>query len=223
MLELSKIRDAVRHEGGVSRRLFLAYGAALSSIPLLGRTASPADRRVSFPSDPFKVGVASGDPTERGVVLWTRLAPQPLDPGGGMLPEDIEVTWEVASDDAMHNIVAKGKSAATAKLGHSVHVEVDTLDPDRWYWYRFRTGDAESPIGRTRTMPTANAKPPELRLAFASCQHYETGYFTAYEHMANDELDLVFHLGDYIYETATEEGKDRVRRHNSKKIESLEE
>jgi alkaline phosphatase D len=223
MLDLSKIREAVRREGGVSRRLFLAYGASLASIPLLGRMARPAERRVTFASDPFKVGVASGDPTERGVALWTRLAPQPLDPGGGMPPEDVEVTWEVASDDGMRNVVASGSSAATSKLGHSVHVEVDTLEPDRWYWYRFRAGDAESRIGRTRTMPTADAMPPELRFAFASCQHYETGYYTAYEHMANDKLDMVFHLGDYIYEYGMEEGKERVRKHNSKEIESLDE
>jgi alkaline phosphatase D len=223
MLDLTRIAEAVRREGGLSRRLFLAYGASLATIPLIGRTGRASDRRVSFASDPFKVGVASGDPTERGMVLWTRLAPQPLDPGGGMPQEDVEVAWEVASDDAMRNIVASGTTDATSRLGHSVHVEVDNLEPDRWYWYRFRAGDAESRIGRTRTMPAADASQAELRFAFASCQHYETGYYTAYEHMAKDELDLVFHLGDYIYETGTEDGKDRVRKHNGKEIESLDE
>ena len=83
---------------------------------------------------------------------------------------------------------------------HSVHVEADNLEPDRWYWYRFRAGDAESPIGRLRTMPADDSNPTELRFAFASCQHFESGLYTAYEHMAKEELDLVFHLGDYIYD-----------------------
>jgi alkaline phosphatase D len=109
---------------------------------------------------------------------------------------------------------------ASPELAHSLHVEVDHLAPDRWYWYRFRAGDAESPIGRTRTMPAADSTPEELRFAFASCQHYEAGLFTAYEHMAQEELDLVVHLGDYIYEY---EGKDgKVRKHFGKEIQSLD-
>ena len=100
----------------------------------------------------------------------------------------------------MKNVVRRGTATATPQLAHSVHVEVDGLGPDRWYWYRFHAGDATSPIGRVRTMPADSASPQQLRFAFASCQHYEQGLFTAYEHMADDELDLVFHLGDYIYE-----------------------
>jgi alkaline phosphatase D len=219
MLDLSKLREAVRHEDGISRRLFLAYGASLSALPLLGR-ASRAAKRVSFAANPFTLGVASGDPAERGVILWTRLAPQPFEPGGGMPQEDIEVAWEIATDEAMHDGVQSGKTVASPNLAHSVHVELSNLSPGRWYWYRFRAGDAESPIGRTRTMPAANALPPELRFSFASCQHYETGYYTAYEHMAKDELDLVFHLGDYIYEGAAEDG--RVRKHLGPEIETLD-
>jgi alkaline phosphatase D len=220
MLDLSKLQDAVRYEGGVSRRLFLAYAASLSAIPWLGQRASAAKRRFNFESDPFSVGVASGDPTEKGVVLWTRLAPRPLEPAGGLPPDDIEVSWEIASDGAMRDIVSRGTTVATPQLAHSVHVEADNLAPDRWYWYRFRAGDAESPIGRTRTMPAANATPDELRFAFVSCQHFETGLFTAYEHMAKDDLDLVFHLGDYIYEGAGVDG--RVRKHVGNEIHSLE-
>ena len=93
-----------------------------------------------------------------------------------------------------------GTTVATPQLGHSVHVELGGLDPDRWYWYRFRAGDATSPIGRARTMPVSSSIPAALKFAFASCQHFEQGLFTAYEHMLKDELDLVVHLGDYIYE-----------------------
>lgn len=220
MLDLAKLHEQVRHEGGISRRLFLAYAASLSAVPLLGRESRAAKRRVSFSADPFSVGVASGDPTENGVVLWTRLAPRPLEPGGGMPMEDIEVSWEIASDDAMHHVVSSGTGLASPRLAHSVHIEADNLKPNHWYWYRFRAGDAESPIGRARTMPAAASTPDELRFAFASCQHYEAGLYTAYEHMAKDDLDLVFHLGDYIYEGAATDG--RVRKHVGKETESLD-
>ena len=221
MLNLDRLHEAARTEGGVSRRLFLAYAAALSAVPLSGgRAEGRTARRASFASDPFAVGVASGDPTPRGVVLWTRLAPEPLEPGGGMAPENVEVRWELAADDAMKQVVRRGTAIATPQLGHSVHVEVDGLDPDRPYWYRFRAGDAESPVARTRTMPAPGAQPDELRFAFASCQHFETGLYTAYEHMAKDDLDLVIHLGDYIYEGPGRDGQ--VRKHVGAEIRSLE-
>lgn len=220
-LDLNNLPEAVRREGGISRRLFMAYVASLSTIPWLGRRTAAATRAVAFADDPFTLGVASGDPTPSGVVLWTRLAPKPLEPGGGLQPENFEVTWELASDEAMRQIVARGSAVATPQLAHSVHVEVENLLPDRWYWYRFRIGDAESPVGRTRTMPAADSSPAELRFTFASCQNYEQGLYTAYEHMMQEEIDLVFHLGDYIYENAGKQGG--VRRHLGKEIESLDE
>ncbi len=219
MLQPTEFRRAVLAEGGLSRRLFLAYSAALSSVPLLGNVAQ-ATTRLRNTADPFALGVASGDPNEHSMVLWTRLAPQPLEPFGGMPAEAVEVEWQVAEDDGMRKVVASGKTLATPQLGHSVHAEPRGLKPDRWYWYRFRSRDAESPIGRTRTMPAPNAMPEQLNFAFASCQHFEDGLFTAYEQMAADELDLVFHLGDYIYEY---QGYDnRVRKHLGQEIESLE-
>lgn len=222
MLDLDRIHEAVRYEGGVSRRLFLAYSAALASLPSIGQRAYGSEPAPSFADNPFSLGVASGDPDARSVVLWTKLAPKPLDPDGGMGGEIVSVAWEVAEDDAMKNVVAKGKSLATPQLGHSVHVEVRGLKPGRWYWYRFATGDAVSPIGRTRTMPAANAAPDKLKFAFASCQHYEHGLYTAYEQMAKDDVDLVFHLGDYIYEGPGKDGL--VRKHTgpaSSKIKTL--
>lgn len=221
MFDPSRILDAARREGGLTRRHVLAWAAALPAVPLLGgRAEGRTIRRPSFAADPFTAGVSSGDPTPRGVVLWTRLAPEPLEPGGGMRPEPVEVAWELADDESMKRVVRRGSVVATPQLGHSVHVEADGLEPDRWYWYRFRSGDAESPVGRTRTAPARGAMPDGLRFAFASCQHYEAGLYTAYEHMAAEDLDLVFHLGDYIYEGGARNGG--VRRHVGGELRTLD-
>ncbi|MES2789468.1 MAG: alkaline phosphatase D family protein [Planctomycetota bacterium] len=221
MLDLTQLHSAIRHENGLSRRLFLAYGAALSSLPLLASQTQAARRRkISFSSNPFSLGVASGDPVHDGVVLWTKLAPKPLEPQNGVPPEAIEVQWEIARDEALKDVVQHGTTLAAPELGHAVHVEVTGLQPDRWYWFRFHAGDATSPIGRTRTLPAPAVLPEQLKFAFASCQHYEYGLYTAYEHMAKDDLDLVFHLGDYIYEY---EAKDNlVRQHVGGKCKSLD-
>ena len=168
------------------------------------------------------IGIASGDPDSNSVVLWTRLAPKPLDPDGGMPTEPVAVKWQVAEDEAMERVVATGTEIATPQLGHSVHVEVNELKPDRWYWYRFTAGNEESAIARTRTLPLADSKPDRLTFAFASCQSLEQGYYTAYERMAQDQLDLVFHLGDYIYEYKTG-NQGQVRLHHGKEIDSLAE
>jgi alkaline phosphatase D len=221
MLDLSQLAEIVRYEGCISRRLFLAYAASLSGVPLLGRLAVAAERTPTFSADPFSLGVASGDPNENSVVLWTRLAPQPIEPDGGMPTEACEVAWEIARDEALRDVVQRGTAVAAPQLAHSVHVEVAGLEPDRWYWYRFRAGDAQSAVGRTRTMPAAATTPRELRFAFTSCQNYCDGLFTAYDHMSRDELDLVLHLGDYIYEGASEPSD--VRQHAGKVIKTLDE
>ncbi len=174
-------------------------------------------RAPSFNADPFTLGVASGDPSADGFVLWTRLAPDPLNGGG--IADDVGVRWEIASDDAFRQVVRSGTAAASAELAHSVHVEISGLEADRWYWYRFSAGDAQSPAGRARTMPAPESSPDRLSLAFASCQHYETGFYTAYEHMAAEHPDLVFHLGDYIYEGPAQ---PRIRAHRGEELASLE-
>lgn len=212
-----QLRHAAR-QSGVNRRWFLAYSSALAAIACQNR-ASWADSQPSFSADPFTLGVASGDPDQHGVVLWTRLAPQPLEPFGGMPNVAVQVRWEIAYDEAFKHIVDSGVTVATPQLGHAVHVEVNSLQPDRWYWYRFMAGDALSPVGRTRTMPDPQSMPDKLKFAFASCQHYEQGLFTAYEQMAKDDLDLVIHLGDYIYEGSGAE--NRVRKHHGPEITSL--
>ena len=149
---------------------------------------------------PFTLGVASGDPLPGSVVLWTRLAPEPLTPDGGMPEETVSVRWEVATDEAIEDVVASGTASARPELAHSVHVDVRGLDPDTEYFYRFGVGSVESPVGRTQTAPAPDADLEESRFAFASCQHYPTGYYTAYDNMADENLDLVIQLGDYIYE-----------------------
>lgn len=217
MLNWRRLAEAVRYEGGVSRRLFLAYGAALAALPTWRTRTQASGARPRFDANPFSLGVASGDPDASSVVLWTKLAPKPLSPDGGMKPEPVQVAWQLAEDEAMTKVVAKGTTLAIPQLGHSVHVEAKGLNPNRWYWYRFTCGDAVSPIGHTRTLPTNSVLPEKLKFAFASCQHYEQGLYTAYDQMAKDDLDLVFHLGDYIYEQPNRETAKTVRKHTGPK------
>ncbi|MFM1871548.1 MAG: alkaline phosphatase, partial [Planctomycetota bacterium] len=208
-----------------NRRSFAGFAAAVAGSSWLSartrRSPTTTERRRRFANDPFAMGVASGDPSHDGMVLWTRLVPEPFAPRGGMPNETVTVGWEIANDEAMRNVVQRGTALATVELGHSVHVELQGLQPDRVYWYRFRVGDADSPIGRTRTLPAANAMPQRARFAITSCQNWEQGLFTAYEQMRADDPDLVFHLGDYIYEY--EAGRNgKVRTHHGKEIETLD-
>jgi alkaline phosphatase D len=151
---------------------------------------------------PFALGVASGEPAADGFVIWTRLAPRPLEENGGMPMLGVAVQWDVAEDPGFRRIVRKGEAIARPELGHSVHVEVDGLKPSRPYWYRFSAeGQPPSPVGRARTTPAIGEKPKQLRIGVAGCQHYEAGLYTAYRHLSQEpELDAVFHYGDYIYE-----------------------
>lgn len=211
--------------GGValSRRSFLAGSASFAAAALLSTRArgavGPAPK---FSGHPFSLGVASGDPLPDGVVLWTRLAPRPRERGGGMPPEPVDVSWQVAEDEAMTRIVQRGTATANAAWAHAVHVEVTGLRPDRWYWYQFKAGTELSPKGRTRTMPAAGTLADRLRFAVASCQKYEKGYFTAYEHMAREDLDLVVHLGDYIYEKGDDSRPVEERRHGTGELFTLD-
>ncbi|HEX6048773.1 MAG TPA: alkaline phosphatase D family protein [Gemmatimonadaceae bacterium] len=203
----------------MDRRDFLADLSRLAALTATVPNVWRVTTRPRFAEDPFQLGVASGDPTSTGGVLWTRLAPRPMEPDGGMTGPRVVVTWEVATDEGFGTIVKRGRTTAAPELSHGVHVDVDGLEPDRWYFYRFMTGDATSPVGRLRTTPALGATTP-LRLAVASCQHIEYGYFTAYAHMAREELDLVTHLGDYIYEYGPVAG--RVRQHTGLEIRTLD-
>jgi len=185
----------------LDRRRFLEILAGLGAAHAVPARAT--DRKVSFDSYPFTLGVASGYPAPDGFVLWTRLAPKPFEPGGGLAPEPVPMRWEVAEDESFRRIVASRAEFPGPEWAHSVHAEVRGLRPDRWYWYRFLAGDAVSPVGRTRTAPAAGAAAGRLRFAFASCQHFEHGYYTAHRHIAGEDLDLVIFLGDYIYESSS--------------------
>lgn len=196
------------------RRLLLGSAAAAALATLsAGRTVARESRAPRFARNPFTLGVASGYPLPDGVTLWTRLAPDPLAPDGGLVAGDIPVRWEVAADPAFRALVRSGTTYAEALFGHSVHLDLLGLEPDREYWYRFHAGEASSATGRTRTAPAAGTLPARLRVAVASCQDYEHGYFAAWRRIAADDTDLVVHLGDYIYETTW--GVKLVRSHGS--------
>jgi alkaline phosphatase D len=200
-----------------NRREFLR---ALASLGAAAAGISRATPQPRFAGEPFRLGVASGYPTPNGVVLWTRLLVDPLAPDGGIDPDAVTVRWEVARDEAMRQIVCSGTAEASPEWAHSVHVQVSGLEPSRWYWYRFSAGDAQSPIGRTRTAPAAGALPASLRFVVASCQHYEHGYFGAWRHAAADSPDLVAFLGDYIYEGFG--AKNAVRSHDPGEPQTLD-
>lgn len=188
----------------ISRRTLISAGigagivAALPSAAVAVSTADDAGLR----TDPFMLGIASGEPWPDGFVLWTRLAVNPVaeDGLGGMPSRPVAVQWEVAEDQGMRKVVARGVEQTRTETAHSVHVELRGLQPGREYFYRFRTGKYVSPVGRTLTSPALHETPAALAMAFASCAQYEHGYFTAYRRLAEDHPDLVLHLGDYLYE-----------------------
>ena len=210
-----------------SRREFLKKHAELIATLLpslaLGGIAPfvhGASRRISnLSDDPFTLGVASGDPTPDAVVLWTRLSQEILRENG-IADQAVQVDYELSESPSFQKITRSGSVVASPELGHSAHADVRGLDSDKTYFYRWRIGGATSQIGRTKTAPPASANTEQFRLAFASCQQYEHGYFTAYKHMAEEEFDLIVHLGDYIYERSW--GDNLVRHHEGPEIRSLQ-
>ncbi len=207
-----------------NRRDLLRRAGALAALSIAGATARASEgfaaARPKFGSYPFSLGVASGDPVGDGFVIWTRLAPDPFDPMS-VSSDIVPVIWEVASDARMRNVVQRGVRPATRELAHTVHVEVRGLPPGRPYWYRFRiAGSDASAIGQAWTAPELGAALDRFRFAVASCQHFEQGYFTAYDHMIKDAPQLILHLGDYIYESSW---GDPVRRHDGPEPLTLEE
>ena len=172
----------------IDRRSLLKWMLAAAATPSL------LHARARQGGEPFALGVASGGPDHQSVVLWTRIS------GVAAGTPAVGVRWELAEDEAFRRIVQKGDYSAVPELGYSVHVEPKGLAPDRWYFYRFFTGDAQSPVGRTRTFPAPGVMAQKLRFALASCQRWEAGYYAAYRHMLADAPDCVVFVGDYIYE-----------------------
>ena len=184
----------------ISRRHFiLASAAAASGCQTVERidAESPGDA----PGDtPFSLGVASGDPTAESAILWTRVAPSPF---AAPIDETIDVAWEVATDDAMRQVIASGVATARPELAHCIHVEATNLAPDRHYYYRFQALGGSSPIGRTRTLPSPGTRTDQFRIAMSSCMEYTQGYFTALRDLHTQQPNLVLHNGDYIYESSS--------------------
>lgn len=182
------------------RRVLRALGASALLTAAGGFFPRSVWSQPAFSGNPFTLGVSSGDPAPDGFVIWTKLAPKPLERGGGMPKKLVEVEWAVANDEAMRNVAQKGQAMAYPELGHAVHVEVAGLEPARDYFYQFTVGGERSPVGRSRTFPRAGAALSQLRFAVAGCQRYEAGYYTAYRRIAAERFDFLFHYGDYIYE-----------------------
>jgi alkaline phosphatase D len=171
-------------------------------------------------NEPFTLGVASGQPRPTSVVLWTRLAPQPHEPGGGLPPLAVPVRWQVAADERFASVVREGTVDALPEHAHSVHVLAEGLAPQREYFYRFIAGDAVSRTGRTRTAPPLQADVARLRIALGSCQHYEQGRFAAQREIAQRDLDFVLFVGDYIYESSN--ASYRLRPHEAEPPTTLD-
>jgi alkaline phosphatase D len=190
-------------------QLLTAY-LSLSEIPFASA------KEMVFNQYPFGLGVASGSPSSDGFVLWTRLLGKNID-----RKTPVNLKWEVFEEDRQKTVVARGDAVAIPELAHSLHIEVSGLRPDRWYGYRFIAGEAVSPSGRTRTLPLPDTEVSRLRIAYASCQRWEDGYFSAYRHMLTESLDLVIFLGDYIYESGARK-RPAARGHNLKPAVTLD-
>ncbi|MFE9375847.1 alkaline phosphatase D family protein [Streptomyces sp. NPDC006855] len=209
-----------RHLSSPSRRTVVrAAAASAAAVPVLATaTTTSAAPAPAAGAPAFLHGVASGDPLPDGVLLWTRVTPEPgAEPGSGAGP-DTPVRWEVAEDREFARIAANGVTVASAASDHTVKADVRGLRPATAYYFRFTAGDGvRSAVGRTRTAPAADATTAGLRFGVVSCANWEAGWFSAYRHLAaRPDLDAVLHLGDYLYEYGTGEYTTRgtaVREH----------
>lgn len=211
----------------IGRRQLVGGLGLLAAGPLVAQTREPP----RLPAFPFTLGVASGDPDASGFVLWTRLAPLPDQPHAGLDPVPYPVRWQVAEDEGFRRIADQGEALARPELGWSVHVETARLRPARAYHYRFMAGDHVSATGRARTLPAAGANVGRVRLGVGGCQDYSSGLYTAWADLARQDVDAVFHYGDYMYEYGVRESafnwntgqrEPVVRRHNSPMTFSLD-
>ncbi|WP_310646384.1 alkaline phosphatase D family protein [Limnohabitans sp.] len=191
---------------------------ALAMAPWLTATAQPSEQVRRWRSNPFALGVASGRPRPDSLVLWTRLLIAEEDRASSG-PDALRVQVTVFADAALKRRVQKIDVVTDANRGHSVHVPLQNLQPATDYWYRFSQGDALSTVGHARTAPAANADVQQLRMALASCQHYEHGQYIAHQEIAQQSLDFVLFVGDYIYESTNPQYA--VRQHSSGEPKTL--
>ena len=171
--------------------------------------AGPALQSPKFPTSPFTLGVCSGDPSARRRRAVDAPRARSAERRRHAAQRRSRCSGRSPTDDKLSRVVKSGKTHRVARLGpHGPRGSHPGSSRTRWYWYQFRAGNELSPVGRTRTFPRAKSDVDRLRFAFASCQHFEAGLYTAYQHMAEEDLDLVMHLGDYIYESP---GSDNLR------------
>ncbi len=215
---------------GIARRHLIAGLAGTLAAPALLFRAR-ADANLFISDSPFQLGVASGDPDPRGFVIWTRLTPGPSAPAGRLPARPLAVRYEVSERPSFDRLVAEGEAIARPELGHSVHVTLDGLQPDRVYHYRFIAGGERSPTGRGRTLPAEGAAVDMVRLGVAGCQDWQGGLYTAFRHLAREDCHAIFHYGDYIYEGGPRaslwswglgETVPVVRRHEGPEVVSLD-
>ena len=206
----------------LGRRNFLRGGAqlglAIATCAIPGLAAGAGTRLRSLPNNPFTLGVASGDPTPDSIVLWTKLDSAVVSQANAS-ELGIEVDFEISDSPNFTTIRRKGTVVALPEMSHSVHAEIRGLEPAREYYFRWMVAGENSTTGRAKTAPAAYAEVDNFNFAFASCQQYEQGFFTAYQHMAQEDLDLIVHLGDYIYESSW--GENLVRAHEGPEIHTL--
>lgn len=182
------------HTTDLKRRTLVKGLAASTLIPLLGSNlmgcSDGSDSSfTSVPAD-FLHGIASGDPMTDRVIIWTRLTPQEQG--------RVRVEWEVASDPQFDNMVTSGSGDTSADVDYTVKVDVEGLEPGTRYYYRFLTGDTMSTTGTTRTLPQGTVE--AAAFAVVSCSNYPAGFFNVYREVAEQDVDAVLHLGDYLYE-----------------------
>lgn len=178
----------------ISRRALIqnslfGFGALSLSVGITGCNDS-SDKESSTLQVSFEHGVASGDPLQDRVILWTRLTPNEAS-------ARLQVTWQIAKDQEFKQIIKTDKVTTSASQDFTVKVDATGLIPDQSYFYRFIFGDKISPVGQTKTLPTTTTK---VSFAVCSCSNYPAGYFYVYREMAKQNVDVVIHLGDYIYE-----------------------
>ncbi|PUE29575.1 hypothetical protein B9Z35_10315 [Limnohabitans sp. Jir61] len=198
-------------------QLLQGSAMALALSPWMKDVAATESKLHAWRANPFALGIASGRPRADSIVLWTRLLFSQED--RAVETEALRVDVEVFADANLKRRVQKAEVFTDAYRAHSVHLHVQHLKPSTDYWYRFRQGDAYSPVGHTRTAPALNADVRELRIALSSCQHYEQGQYIAHAEIAKQKLDFVLFMGDYIYESSNPQYA--IRKHSGEEPKTL--